>query len=347
MSKILAGLLDKPEEAVADAIDKLEAKAGYPSEDARLIANTSQQVRAKIVELGLDPHDTTSEELYHALIARFNSDADHLDKALDIDTDTPLDAKIKKAIDLARHLTIGSTSWSLKATTAKRILRQLPPKKLMKALSYRSVDSLLKRENPATLFIAAKLLESPTWQKNMAGKLSRLASTDFEMRPVQIVNLGDWHSLRSNALVAASAELAAVGILPSRQLSSSRTLAIALSVADSINAVATQHKGLSLAQVSPSLGWWVGAEHLLAWQDGQPVSLNIIDIAANHTTGKPFEQRQKSEAAKSLWNELIDGYKKHLDELPEELAEIDNAASDKLRKLMAPATEMAEELVEA
>jgi hypothetical protein len=42
--------------------------------------------------------------------------------------------------------------YSLKRNVAKELLRSHPPRRLMKQLSFRSVDSMLKRENVCELY---------------------------------------------------------------------------------------------------------------------------------------------------------------------------------------------------
>jgi hypothetical protein len=61
MSRKISMLLDQPEPMVNKLLSELEDKNGYPSHDARHIAENSQKVRLKIVALGLDPEDTTGE----------------------------------------------------------------------------------------------------------------------------------------------------------------------------------------------------------------------------------------------------------------------------------------------
>src|SRR6266404_4594616 len=80
MNKIISAILGQSEPAVAKAIAKLEAKNGYPSHDVRHLAENIQKTRLKLTELGLDPDDTTGEELYHALLVRFNQDSQKFDK---------------------------------------------------------------------------------------------------------------------------------------------------------------------------------------------------------------------------------------------------------------------------
>src|SRR5947208_2061243 len=103
MSKTLARLLGKSEKEVVAAISKLEALCGYPSEDVRLLAENKQKLRAKTMQLGLDPDDTTDEELYYALLGRFSRDSQTIDKALGVNDSTKLDERIDKAIQLVNH----------------------------------------------------------------------------------------------------------------------------------------------------------------------------------------------------------------------------------------------------
>src|SRR5579862_8326021 len=107
MSKILAQMLDKPEDIVKQALDKLEAYTGYPSEDARLIAGMHQASKSQIAKLDLDPHDTTAEELYQTLLSRFEEDSNHLDKALSIDPTELFSKRVAKAVALVGHAAAG------------------------------------------------------------------------------------------------------------------------------------------------------------------------------------------------------------------------------------------------
>src|SRR3990167_7697712 len=87
MSKSLAKLLGKTERETSRVISKLEALTGYPSEDIRFHADTKNQLRAKIAEMGLDPADTTNQELYHAALSRFEKDAEAFRQSLGLASD--------------------------------------------------------------------------------------------------------------------------------------------------------------------------------------------------------------------------------------------------------------------
>ena len=80
MSAHLSKLVGKAEKEVAQFIAEMEDEFGNPSADVRLLAEVNRLARQKMAELGLDPRDTTGEELYHTLGARFDRDAKPIHK---------------------------------------------------------------------------------------------------------------------------------------------------------------------------------------------------------------------------------------------------------------------------
>ena len=102
MSKLIANLLGKPESFITHALAELEKITGYHSEDVRFLAQNNHRLRQKFEQLGLDPDDTTKEELYHALLARFQNDSRALDRALGVSDQSVLDHRIDVAIELVK-----------------------------------------------------------------------------------------------------------------------------------------------------------------------------------------------------------------------------------------------------
>lgn len=68
MSQFLSELLEAAEPAFTLSLRQLEQISGAPSADIRLTTDIIGKVHLKLRELGLDPKDTTGQELYHALI---------------------------------------------------------------------------------------------------------------------------------------------------------------------------------------------------------------------------------------------------------------------------------------
>lgn len=69
MSKFLQTLLDAQEPMFSKALYELERCTGEAGVDVRLIADITMQVHGVMRRIGLDPRDTTSQELYAALNA--------------------------------------------------------------------------------------------------------------------------------------------------------------------------------------------------------------------------------------------------------------------------------------
>ncbi len=189
MSNLLVDLLGAKEPLFSLAIKQLEDAAGLPGADVRLIAEIIGRVHVKTAELGLDPKDTTGEELYHALIARVKKDDERLARmiggkdAADVQTLLPLIKKAVEEYDMPR------TAWVLKRSVAKRMLHDTPPPAIMKHLGYASVDSMLKRENLFEIYGALRFAETPAWLNKFDKTYKSLMPSDFETRKIEIVQM--------------------------------------------------------------------------------------------------------------------------------------------------------------
>ena len=135
MSANLAKMLGQPQKDVAKFIGDMEDKFGHPSHDVRLLAEVVQAVKGKIAGLGLDPSDTTPEELYHALQAKFASDSAQIDGALGLKPDSDFAGRLHQAIEVTQHIVAGAEVWSLKPTVAKSLMLSLPSKKANEAVT--------------------------------------------------------------------------------------------------------------------------------------------------------------------------------------------------------------------
>jgi hypothetical protein len=189
MSKTISELLGATEPMFSIAIRQLEEASGNPSADVRLTAEIVGKIRLKIQELGLDPDDTTGRELYHALLNLIEKHEKHLAKqigATDPDNVAQLMPLMKKAWEGVKT---PKSCWALKHSVAKRMLQKTPPKAIMKQLGYRSVDSMLKRENLAEIYGALRFVESPEWLNAFNGHYKKLRPSDFETREIVIVEM--------------------------------------------------------------------------------------------------------------------------------------------------------------
>lgn len=189
MSGVLSTLLELQPTQLAATISRLEDASGRPAVDVRLIAQLRSKVHQKLRELGLDPRDTTSNELYGALqglVARHDA---FLMSALGGEASEDCNKIVQRMASFANKADIPKGCWGIKYTTAKRLLKASPPKRVMKCLHYRSIDSMLKRESIAEILCATRCLEAETWHQKFIKSYRNLHPSDFEQRNIEVIML--------------------------------------------------------------------------------------------------------------------------------------------------------------
>lgn len=187
MSKLLSELLNAKEPLFRLSLQQLEKASGQQSVDISLASEIIQKAHAATNLLGLDPKDTTGQELYHALINRIKQHDAQLARQMGGSADeepTSLIPKIKRTIDQAK---VNRSCWVLKKSVAKEFLRKTPPQNIMKHLNYRSVDSMLKREDLSEIYGALRFAEDSQWLENFNRHYESLKPSDFETREIEIV----------------------------------------------------------------------------------------------------------------------------------------------------------------
>jgi len=351
MSKTLSRLLDRPEKEMASLISKLEDLCGYPSEDVRLLAENAHRSRLKIQQLGLDPDDTTAEELYFALLARFERDSRQLDRALAADGRTSLDQRLALAAQLLTRGQSLPESWFLKPSAAKALLHAQPLKKIMRHLNYRSAESLLKKENIAELQLAVPYLESKSWQADFQRKLVKVDSAGFEMRRPQVLSLSaaKWVGVPGpKNHLAIDRLLGSTTVWPTNLPPNTPVLTIALQLIRGLEILSSADAAAALYHIHPALCWWADTDHLLTNYEEQPVSLNIRDIAVNHFNGRQFNRRSNHNGAKSLIAELMRRYQRHSAQVAEVAGDLGYNLSQQIDQAKLPdGRQLATELVAA
>lgn len=185
MSRVLTQLLGVDESAFRLRVWGLERFTGNPSSDIRLAVDVVRDTKQKIAELGLDPRDTTGRELYQVLQDKLRSDEATLRKTLGI-ADGASPAKIISGVQASLQSQVQhSQVFALKHTALRRVLKQLKPKATMKALGYRSQESMFKHEPAPQLLAAACIVESIAWHEQRVKAYGKLQARDFELRDIK------------------------------------------------------------------------------------------------------------------------------------------------------------------
>lgn len=259
MTRVLANLLGVEQLDFRATIQKLEHIAGKPSKDIRLATEVARLSGDKIAELGLDPKDTTSQELYYALQERFKRDNDIVRAALSIESDANVIESTKSVVAyVQKSMNQRNEVLALKNAVARKLIKQQPPKKTMRQLGYRSLDSMIKHEAAAHIIAAAFLCESPTWQKRFTDQYAKLQAGDFEIRAVgiSVPTASKWVTFANQVdpehKVFSVRELGAVVVLPVQD--ETQELSLIASIINALNEVRSVSSYLKLQQVKPDFG---------------------------------------------------------------------------------------------
>lgn len=183
----LRDLLDAKEPLFSKALQQLEEASHKHGVDVRLTGEIHERANKAIRALKLDPTDTTGPELYHALNAKIKEHDEHLASAIGGNYNMSVEQLLPLMKTAAEKVKIPRDCWVLKKSVAKDMLRKTPPRNIMKRLGYRSVESMLKRENLAEIYGALRFAEDPKWLNNFNEGYKKLQPSDFETRKIEII----------------------------------------------------------------------------------------------------------------------------------------------------------------
>lgn len=227
MSKLLSELLGAQEPLFTNAIRQLEKESGHPGADLRLSSEIIGRVYQKTKELGLDPEDTTAEELYYALETRVARDNERItEELLHLPKHTTLIRDlVPPMVEIANRAKVPKSCWALKRSVAKKLLKQMPPKAMMKHLGYRSIDSMLKNEPFDEMYAALRFSEGPEWLNQYNELFKTVKPSNFEERDIHIVvmNHEKWVDLAEHYVekkkhnVTHVKELGVIVVVPMKQ----------------------------------------------------------------------------------------------------------------------------------
>jgi hypothetical protein len=248
-----------------------------------------QKVRLKIAELGLDPQDTTGPELYNALQERLRRDEGLVREALDLDADADAAAVLARIQKFLSAHKAAKSTFALKSTAAKRLLKKKIPKNAMKRLGYRSFDSMLKHEHVAAIYAAAALAESPSWHRSFRDQYAKLQPSDFEQRHISLLHpkTKRWEALSEEFVQSAKhnilcfRELGSVVFLPMHTTVEGLAITSTLLALHYMNDIRAYSSFAKLQQVKSTFGKTIlessAAEPMTAARlAGQPVPWKVI-----------------------------------------------------------------------
>ncbi len=187
MSKLISQLLQAKEPLFSLSLKQLEQVSGNKSVDVRLTAEIIEKKNDRIKRLGLDPNDTTGEELYKALLEQVRTHDEHLAKKIGGTDPEDVRKIIPLAVEAIHKTKMPRAVWVMKDEVAKRFLIETPPPMVMKRLGYDNIDTMLEKENIYEVYGALRFAESDEWLTEFNKKYERLQPTDFEDRDITLV----------------------------------------------------------------------------------------------------------------------------------------------------------------
>ncbi len=186
MSKKLGQLLGISDREFQQFVARLERATAQSGTDIRLMLEIAESTQKTYRQLHLDERDTTPQELYYALSAQLKAD----DAALNRQLNSKQATGEKLATILAKLSTDLSTSdevLTMSPAGLKKLLTAVPPRKTLKLLKLRSLQSVLKRYDPRILYSLAKNIEDASWHAQALAKIKRLPAKDIAWQPIVCV----------------------------------------------------------------------------------------------------------------------------------------------------------------
>jgi hypothetical protein len=210
-------------------MDRLCKKSGVLEQ---IIAENDFRVKEILGILRLS-RNSTSEEVYKTIISKLKKDDERLFEILG----RPICTTKKNCgslIDMAVKLSGVKKGFFLKKRKACEILCSHPPKKILQALGYKTVEELLEKEDFREVYAALRFVESQEWMIDFLTKSYKaVLPSDFEERDIEVILLqGKWLDVAKKFIekkyhnVSHLKELGIIFIIPLRIDTAGETLRV-------------------------------------------------------------------------------------------------------------------------
>jgi hypothetical protein len=224
MSKLIAQLLNADQRNLSKTILRLESMCLHPGVDTKLTAEIITQAREKARRLGFDPIDATREELYYGLLAKAQADDVSLRNCLQISIETTTAEATRVLALQTEKLLSKDIVICMHPATLKKILKAVPPKRTLRALQFRSIEAVLKREDPLVLYALATRLEDSSWHTQVQARMKRLQPRDAKECHIKVLCLPEaWiqklYKKQFSSVIQPVPEIGCILILPTIPLS--------------------------------------------------------------------------------------------------------------------------------
>ena len=187
----LAKLL-RADPATIERFDHMIGTATHRTDvPAQLLAQRNQIMRDRLASLGMRPDHPHAKSVFEALASKMKADDERLFQLFGEPRHLDADAYARIS-EFVRKATSSKTGFFLKEETARRLLKNQPPRGIIQSLAYSSADELLENESVWEVFCALRFMENSDWlHKNFLAQYSELTPADFEWREIRNIVLSD------------------------------------------------------------------------------------------------------------------------------------------------------------
>lgn len=235
--------------------------SGHSAIDVRLTTELRGMVAKIASVLDLDGTDTNAKELYYALQSKARNDEKILAERMGItDEDSSL-VVAKKIVAFIEKSTLPRDVWVIKPSVVKPLLKTNSPKKLMKIVGYRSIDSVLKRKTVGELLAFASLTETEEWLQKLHTKYKKLTPSDFSLQSseLHLADMKEVEKLRASGylqhdLVLPNYELGNIVVVPATKRFSGDVLVLSTAILESLRSLRMHAAYYRALSVLPSFG---------------------------------------------------------------------------------------------
>ncbi|MEO7904312.1 MAG: hypothetical protein ABIR91_00800, partial [Candidatus Saccharimonadales bacterium] len=225
MAERISLLLDAEEPIFTRAVEQLVTLTGKTDAMSQLHNELAEKTKSAQEQLGLDPSSVSGEAFYDATIARMAADNKRVTQLLGGTDSDDVQQMVPLLIKAANNVEFDRNVFVLKHSTAKDMLRQMPPRKLMERLGYDDVEAMFDGEDFDEIYTALRFSEGDDWLNEYNELFKTITVDDYEERPIRIlqmdhdkyVDLAEKFTQKKLHNVTHTKELGVIVVVPLRQ----------------------------------------------------------------------------------------------------------------------------------
>lgn len=181
----LASILRTDRDYVLKIDKRFSEVTGKKGVIEKIVGENEKQISAHLKRMSVS-RNAGPREVFLSLLKKVESDEERLQKALgNPNASRPED--LERVLGVIREVAGKHVGFFLKEEKARELLRNEPPKNVLRYLKYTSVDETLEKEDIFQVYSSLRFLESQEWMNEVFFKQHEgLTPDDFEEREMRL-----------------------------------------------------------------------------------------------------------------------------------------------------------------